>query len=77
MSDLALRPKLGKTVVQAEIEGKRNFEIYGGKDSREPPLGRVPKFAKLEVVDFQNGMNFVRPGRRRHQAATVSSSFFF
>jgi hypothetical protein len=76
MSDLALRPKLGKAVAEADGEGKRSFEIYGGKESGEPPFGRVPKIAKLEVVDFQTGMNFTQRGRR-HQASTLSSSFFY
>lgn len=76
MSDLALRPKMGKAVAEAEVEGKRNFDIYGGKESEEPPFGRVPKLAKLEVIDFQTGMSFARPGGH-HQASTLSSSFFF
>jgi hypothetical protein len=58
------------------MEGKRKFEIYGGKNCDEPPLGRVTKFAKLEVVDFQTGMGFMRRGRH-HQASTTSSSFSF
>jgi hypothetical protein len=76
MSDLALRPLLGNAVTVAELEGKRKFEIYGGKNCNEPPLGRVAKVAKLEVIDFQTGMAFSRRSRR-HQAATTSSSFFF
>jgi hypothetical protein len=36
----------------------------------------VTKFAKLEVVDFQTGMGFMRRGRH-HQASTTSSSFSF
>lgn len=79
MSDLALRPKLGHAVEDADIAGKRHFEVYGGKNARnEPPLGRVPKMAKLEVVDFQTGMAFAPSKRGRlHQAATMSSSFLF
>jgi hypothetical protein len=79
MSDLALRPKLGHAVEDADVAGKRHFEIYGGKNSRnEPPLGRVAKMAKLEVVDFQTGMAFAPSKRgRRHQAATTASSFSF
>jgi hypothetical protein len=79
MSDLALRPKLGHAVQDADAAGKRHFEVYGGKHARtEPPLGRVAKMAKLEVVDFQTGMAFAPSKRgRRHQAATTSSSFLF
>lgn len=76
MSDLSLRPSLEKAEKTAELEGKRRFEIYGGKLHEEPPLGRLAKVAKLEVVDFQNGMTLSRRGRR-HQAATFTSSFFF
>lgn len=76
MSDIAIRPKLGEAARKAEVEGMRNFEVYGGKDSVEPPFGRVPKSARLEVVDFQKGMQFARPGRR-HRAATISASFFY
>lgn len=76
MSDLSLRPKLEKAETAAELEGKRKFEIYGGKLHEEPPLGRLVKVAKLEVSDFQTGMALSRRGRR-HQAATFSSSFFY
>jgi hypothetical protein len=75
MSEVALRPRLAKAVEHAEWDGKRSFEVYGGKDAAtEPPLGRVPKIAKLEVQDFQMGMTIgTRPGRYR--AAAVSAFF--
>ena len=76
MADLSLRPNLENAETVAELEGKRKFEIYGGKLHEEPPLGRLAKIAKLEVADFQTGMALSRRGRR-HQAATFSSSFFF
>jgi hypothetical protein len=76
MYELALLPKLGRAITDAEVEGKRNFDLYNGRNAHEPPFGRVPKMAKIEVVDFQTGMNFVRPGRRHH-ASTLSSSFFY
>jgi hypothetical protein len=75
MSDIALRPKLGKAVEALDLSGKRSFEIYGGKDSTEPPLGRVPKQAKLELIDFETGMNFARPRRFRNQAKSLSLTF--
>lgn len=75
MSDIALMPKLGKAVEASDLSGKRSFEIYGGKDSSEPPLGRVPKQAKLELIDFETGMNFARPRRFRNQAKSLSLTF--
>ena len=76
MSDLSLRPHLETAEATAELEGKRRFEIYGGKLHEEPPLGRLAKVAKLEVSDFQSGMALSRRSRRQ-QAATFSSTFFF
>jgi hypothetical protein len=77
MSDLALKPKLGSVGTTLETSAKRNLDIYLGKGNREPPFGRVPKQAKLEVVDFQAGMQFVLAGNRFQKAGTHSSSFFF
>lgn len=77
MSDLALRPLLSKAIVDADMEAKRNFDVYKGKDANEPPFGRVPKMAKIEVIDFQTGMMFATQSRQRHQASTLSSSFFY
>jgi hypothetical protein len=75
MSEVALRPRLAKAVEHADRDGKRSFEVYGGRDAAtEPPLGRVPKMAKLEIQDFQMGMTIgTRPGRYR--AAAVSAFF--
>ncbi|KAL3786438.1 hypothetical protein HJC23_011019 [Cyclotella cryptica] len=42
MADLSRKPPLKPAVVNADIHAKRKFEIYGGKHSGEPPLGRVP-----------------------------------
>lgn len=76
MSDLALRPLLAKGVHDADLESKRRFEVLGGKETlSEPLLGRVPKKAKLEVVDFQLGMRFSGPGR--HRAEPLSGTFSF
>jgi hypothetical protein len=75
MADLSLRPKLANGAEDADHNGKRCYEIYGGKESGEPPFGRVPKQAKLEVGDFEMAQYFGVPGR--HRAATVSSSFLF
>lgn len=86
MSDVALLPRLSTKagVDAADYCAKRSFEIYGGKNStNEPPLGRIPKQPKLEVVDFQLGMNlYTTPRRggthkRRSRAGTMSSSFCY
>ena len=76
MSEIALRPRLSRGVDDMEREAARANEIAGGKHATEPPLGRVPKKARLEVVDFQNGMRLsLRPGR--HRASVVSGFFSF
>jgi hypothetical protein len=78
MSDLSLCPKLDKAEMIAELEGKRKFEIYGGKLYNEPPLGRWMKFSRLEVSDVQTGMQTLsrRRGRMCHPTTTSTSSFF-
>jgi hypothetical protein len=76
MADLALRPKLGSIIPTLETSAKRNMDVYLN-GSREPPFGRVPKVARIELVDFQAGMQFVLPGNRHQKAGTHSSSFFF
>lgn len=76
LSEVALRPRLGQAVALADAEAKRQYDLYGGRDADTlPPFGRLPKRAKLEVIDFKNGMNFAPPGRRRYRASTNSSSF--
>ena len=76
MGDLALKPILAKGVENAEHQGKRCFEIFGGKDELEPPFGRVPKQAKLEVVDLLMGSN-ISESVGRHRAETASTSIYF
>ena len=46
-------PKLQTAVAKADYNAKRSFEVYGGKDSGNPPLGRVPKQARILKNDFQ------------------------
>lgn len=73
MGDLSVRlPEISK-VDAAEYDGKRSFEIFGGKEAHEPPLGRVPKLAKLKVGDFALAQHLAP---RRHRAAVVSSMSF-
>jgi len=55
MSDLSKMPPLKSAVQDADLEAKRKFEIFGGKDSQEPPLGRVPKKAKVLIQDMSIG----------------------
>jgi len=76
MADLALRPQLAKGAETADYHAKRRFEIYGGKDATEPPLGRVPKKAKLEVIDFLMGSQVSEP-IGHHQASNAAASIFF
>jgi hypothetical protein len=76
MGDLALIPPLAKGVESADYEAKRCFETFGGKNASEPPLGRVPKQAKLEVIDLVMGSN-ISESVGRHRAGTASASIFF
>ena len=46
-------PKLKTAASKADYNAKRSFEVYGGKDSGNPPLGRVPKQARILKNDFQ------------------------
>jgi hypothetical protein len=65
MGDLACRPKLATGAEKAAYQAKRSFEISGGKDAGSPPLGRVPKQAKIMAHDFERGMELTtqRPPR--------------
>ncbi|KAL7566978.1 hypothetical protein ACA910_019908 [Epithemia clementina (nom. ined.)] len=80
LNDAALRPRLSKAVEDADYQAKRSFEVYGGKeeiDGESPPLGRIAKKAKLQVVDFQVGMNLPTNNRlgNRHRAMGAFFSF--
>lgn len=79
MGELSLLPPLAKASEKADYEAKRAFEVYGGKESREPPFGRVPKKATLETIDFQQGMQLSNlmggRGNRRHRTKPYSFSF--
>jgi hypothetical protein len=77
MTELSLRPALSsKTIDMADYHAKRSFEIYGGKEAGEPPLGRVPKRARIEVNDFLVAQHLGTP-RRCHRAAMVSFATAF
>ena len=76
MGDLAWRPLLKKGAEKADLQAKRAFEVYGGRESKDPPLGRVPKKAKLLVQDFVMGAELTLEGPY-HKAYTASSFLSF
>mmetsp|Transcript_6903 Transcript_6903/g.10098 ORF Transcript_6903/g.10098 Transcript_6903/m.10098 type:complete len:82 (-) Transcript_6903:96-341(-) len=55
-------------VINTDLDARRSFEVYGGKDSGAPPLGRVPKKCKLTPKDFRcyvaQDSNLMKPRRR-------------
>lgn len=60
MSEFSKIPTIPSAIANADYNAKRTFEIYGGKESGEPPLGRVPKRAKILAKDFRMCME--QPG---------------
>jgi len=76
MGDLSWRPLLKQGAERADYQAKRSYEIYGGKEAKDPPLGRVPKKAKLLVEDFVmgSGLNIDGP---YHKGYTASSFISF
>jgi len=76
MGDLSWRPLLKKGAEKADIQARRAFEVYGGSESKDPPLGRVPKKAKLMVEDFVMGAELTLEGPY-HKAYTASSFLSF
>ena len=76
MGDLSWRPLLKKGVEKADTEAKRSFEVYGGKEAKDPPLGRVPKKAKLLLEDFVMGSELSVEGPY-HKAYTASTFISF
>jgi len=53
MTDLSQIPTISSAAKKADYNAKRIFEVHGGKDANKPPLGRVPKKAKIMVKDFR------------------------
>lgn len=76
MGDLSWRPHLKQGVEKADYQAKRSFEAYGGKEAKDPPLGRAPKKAKLFVEDFVMGSALTIDGAY-HKAYTGSSFVSF
>jgi hypothetical protein len=70
MSDLAIRPKLASASEQAELNAKRSFEVFGGKESGSAPFGRVPKTAKIILGDIRLSREWVDYSHQRMGIAT-------
>ena len=73
MGDLSLRPHLARGPASAELQAQREFEEYGGKHASEPPLGRVPKKAKVETIDLVHGQSLLHTLGHRAVTSKVSS----
>ena len=54
MADLSKKPPLKSAAEKANAEAKRKFAVFVGSDM-EPPLGRVPKLAKVTLQDIVVG----------------------
>lgn len=52
MADFSKKQPLKYAVQMADADAKRKFEVFGGIDSMDPPLGRVPKVAKVTLQDL-------------------------
>mmetsp|Transcript_18949 Transcript_18949/g.21518 ORF Transcript_18949/g.21518 Transcript_18949/m.21518 type:complete len:1046 (-) Transcript_18949:114-3251(-) len=76
MSQLSQLPKLQNAANKADYDGRCSYEIYGGKHSSEPPLGRVPKRAKLLVQDLNVSLERPNSAVRRRRVRTRRRSFF-
>mmetsp|Transcript_27332 Transcript_27332/g.39580 ORF Transcript_27332/g.39580 Transcript_27332/m.39580 type:complete len:377 (+) Transcript_27332:520-1650(+) len=78
MSDLSMKPTLSKNATsEADYHAKRSFEIYGGKDSGVPPLGRVPKKGIITARDFRACMDDpVFPFKSRGINSSIITTFF-
>jgi hypothetical protein len=76
MADLSRKPPLKSAVQNANINAKRKFEVYGGKHSDEPPLGRVPKQARVLLQDMENGPLGNRAAARRERKMNIMASLF-
>jgi histone H3/H4 len=76
MGDLSLRPQLPKGVEGADLQAQRSYELHGGKRFSEPPLGRIPKKAKVEKIDLIHGSS-LGENIGRHQAVTSSGSTYY
>jgi hypothetical protein len=68
MADMALKAPLASAAEQADYKAKRQFEIYGGKDTGGPPF-RVPKKAKLTIHDFKLGLELSPFAHQRYGIA--------
>ncbi|KAL7478025.1 hypothetical protein ACHAW6_003808 [Cyclotella cf. meneghiniana] len=76
MAELSRKPPLKSAVENADFHAKRKFEISGGKHSGEPPLGRVPKQAKVTLQDMAVGLHVNRLPTNRARSMTMIASLF-
>ena len=73
MMELSKIPKISGAAKSASYNAKRIFEIHGGKESSDPPLGRVPKKAKIMVDDFRSCLK--EPAFAMSRKGVASSAF--
>ena len=73
MDALAKVPKLRGAAAKADLNAKRSFEVYGGKDSGNPPLGRIPKQARIMKKDFYACLT--DPAFALHKGGITARSF--
>jgi hypothetical protein len=76
MADLSRKPPLKSAEKNAGIYAKRKFEVHGGKHSNEPPLGRVPKQARVTLQDMAIGSMGNRSATNRSRKMKMMSSLF-
>ena len=78
MEQVSLWPKLKNATEDAEKDAAKHGQVYAGKHALEPPLGRMPKRARISVLDLQAASK-VAPKRhgRRHVARVEASSIAF
>lgn len=76
MADLSRKPPLKSAEKNADVEAKRKFEVYGGKHSNEPPLGRVPKQAKVLLQDMAIGSMGNRSATNRARKMDMMATLF-
>ena len=73
MDAVAKVPKLKAAASRADYNAKRSFEVYGGKESGDPPLGRVPKQARILKDDFKVCLK--DPAFALHRGGITTRSF--
>jgi len=77
MSEFSKIPKLPSAASEAEYHAKCNFEVFGGKGSSAPPLGRVPKRCRITERDINFSLkdpcfSFKKQRRVRESISNIS-----